>query len=119
MTEVEAEKKAEEKDAKEAENKTQIMSEKIKQDKGKGRTSKRKMRIGVVSSNKMEKSITVLISRRKRHPLYGKTVPYSKKFVVHDEKNEAQAGDKVEVMETRPLSRTKRWRLVRVIEKKK
>ena len=84
----------------------------------KARTSKRKTRVGTVCSSKRDKTITVLIKERKPHPLYGKIVSFSKKFAAHDEKNEAQEGDVVEIMETRPLSKSKRWRLVKVIEKK-
>lgn len=70
-------------------------------------------------SNKMQKSITVLIERSLKHPLYGKFMKRSKKLVAHDEKNECGIGDRVRVMETRPLSKTKRWRLVEIIEKAK
>ena len=83
------------------------------------RTSMRKVRIGVVSSDKMTKTITVQVQGKKSHPLYSKTVPFTKKFKAHDPKEEAHEGDIVEIMETRPLSKTKRWRLVRVIERKK
>lgn len=72
---------------------------------------------GTVVSNKMDKTITVLVETRKTHPLYGKRVKYSKKFKAHDELNEAKKGDVVEIMETRPLSATKRFRLVKVIQK--
>lgn len=79
----------------------------------------RKQRVGTVVSNKMQKSITVLIERSLKHPLYGKFMKRSKKLVAHDEKNECGIGDRVRVMETRPLSKTKRWRLVEIIEKAK
>ena len=79
----------------------------------------RKQRIGVVTSNKMEKTISVSVERRLRHPIYGKYVKKSKKFMAHDENNECQIGDKVRIMETRPLSAKKRWRLVEVLEKAK
>ena len=79
--------------------------------------SNRKVYRGTVVSDKMDKTITVLVSTKKTHPLYGKRVKYSKKFKAHDELNEAKMGDKVEIMETRPLSATKRFRLVRIIEK--
>jgi small subunit ribosomal protein S17 len=79
----------------------------------------RKERIGVVSSNKMEKSITVAVKWKEKHPIYGKFVNKTKKFHAHDEKNECNIGDKVRIMETRPLSKTKRWRLVEIIEKAK
>jgi len=78
-----------------------------------------KVRIGVVSSNKMDKTITVLIERKLKHPIYGKFVKKSKKFFVHDEKNECNEGDTVLITETRPLSKSKRWRLVEIIEKAK
>ena len=77
----------------------------------------RKQKTGVVSSNKMDKSITVLVLRRLRHPKYGKFVKKTNKFMAHDENNECLIGDKVRIMETRPLSKNKRWRLVEVIEK--
>ena len=79
----------------------------------------RKTKIGVVSSNKMEKSITVNVERKVKHPLYGKFVKKSTKFHAHDEKNECSIGDTVKIMETRPISKTKRWRLVEVVEKVK
>jgi len=79
----------------------------------------RKERIGVVSSNKMEKSITVAVKWKEKHPIYGKFVNKTKKFHAHDEKNECNIGDTVKIMETRPLSKTKRWRLVEIIEKAK
>ncbi len=79
----------------------------------------RKTRVGVVSSNKMEKTISVTVQRRLRHPIYGKYVQKSKKFIAHDEKNECNIGDLVRIMETRPLSKRKRWRLVEILEKAK
>ena len=79
----------------------------------------RKQRTGTVVSNKMHKSITVLVERKLKHPLYGKFVKMSKKFMAHDENNESNIGDKVLIMETRPLSKNKRWRLVRIVEKAK
>lgn len=79
----------------------------------------RKQLVGVVTSNKMDKSISVSVERRIQHPIYGKFVKKSKKFMAHDEKNECQIGDKVRIMETRPLSARKRWRLVEVVEKAK
>ena len=79
----------------------------------------RKTRTGVVSSNKMEKTITVTVVRKLKHPKYGKFVKKSNKFHAHDESNEAQMGDLVRIVETRPLSKSKRWRLVEVIEKAK
>lgn len=79
----------------------------------------RKERIGVVTSNKMNKSLVVLVERRLMHPKYGKFIKKTTKFVAHDEKNECTIGDKVRIMETRPLSKTKRWRLVEIIEKAK
>ncbi|MDB5248539.1 MAG: ribosomal protein S17p [Segetibacter sp.] len=79
----------------------------------------RKIRIGVVSSNKMEKTVTVAVERKVKHPMYGKFVKKTTRFHAHDEKNECSIGDVVKIMETRPLSKTKRWRLVEVIEKVK
>ena len=79
----------------------------------------RKERIGIVSSNKMEKTIVVSETTRVKHPLYGKFVLKTKKYAAHDEKNECNEGDKVLIQETRPLSKNKRWRLVRIIEKAK
>ncbi len=79
----------------------------------------RKTRIGVVSSNKMQKTITVKVERRVKHPIYGKFLKKTTKFTVHDEKGECQPGDLVRIMETRPLSKTKRWRMVEIIEKVK
>ncbi|QHV98066.1 30S ribosomal protein S17 [Spirosoma endbachense] len=79
----------------------------------------RKERIGRVTSNKMQKTITVAIERKVKHPLYGKFQKKTKKLTVHDEKNECGIGDTVRVMETRPLSKNKRWRLVEIIEKAK
>ncbi|MCY7421836.1 MAG: 30S ribosomal protein S17 [Chitinophagaceae bacterium] len=79
----------------------------------------RKTRTGVVSSNKMDKTIVVAIERKVKHPLYGKFVKKTTKFHAHDEKNECSIGDLVKIMETRPLSKTKRWRLVEVVEKVK
>jgi small subunit ribosomal protein S17 len=79
----------------------------------------RKTRIGVVTSNKMTKTITVAVERKVKHPIYGKFVKKTTKFHAHDEKNEASIGDLVRIMETRPLSKTKRWRLVEIVEKVK
>ncbi|HWK03692.1 MAG TPA: 30S ribosomal protein S17 [Puia sp.] len=79
----------------------------------------RKTRIGVVKSNKAEKSITVTVERKVKHPIYGKFVKKTTSFHAHDEKNECTIGDVVRIMESRPLSKTKRWRLVEVIEKAK
>ena len=79
----------------------------------------RKERIGVVVSNKMDKSITVAIKRKEKHPIYGKFVNKTKKFVSHDDANSCNAGDTVRIAETRPLSKTKRWRLVEIIERAK
>lgn len=76
----------------------------------------RKVYRGTVVSDKMDKTITVLVETKKRHPLYGKRVKYSKKFKAHDELNAAKEGDKVLIMETRPLSATKRFRLVKIVE---
>jgi small subunit ribosomal protein S17 len=79
----------------------------------------RKERTGVVASNKMEKSITVAIKWKEKHPIYGKFVNKTKKYHAHDESNECNIGDTVKIMETRPLSKTKRWRLVQIIERAK
>jgi small subunit ribosomal protein S17 len=79
----------------------------------------RKTRIGVVTSNKMTKTITVAVERKVKHPIYGKFVKKTTRFHAHDEKNEASIGDVVRIMETRPLSKTKRWRLVEIVEKVK
>lgn len=79
----------------------------------------RKVRIGVVTSNKMTKTITVAVERKVKHPIYGKFVKKTTSFHAHDEKNEASIGDIVRIMETRPLSKTKRWRLVDIVEKVK
>lgn len=81
--------------------------------------SLRKKRIGRVVSDKMEKTIVVAVETKVRHPLYGKTINKTTKFKVHDENNEAKINDKVSIMETRPLSRDKRWRLVEIVEKAK
>jgi len=79
----------------------------------------RKTRVGVVSSNKMDKTITVKVERKIKHPLYGKFLKKTTSFHAHDEKNECSIGDTVRNMESRPLSKTKRWRLVEVVEKVK
>jgi small subunit ribosomal protein S17 len=79
----------------------------------------RKTRTGVVSSNKMDKTISVTVERKLRHPIYGKFVKKSKKFMAHDENNDCNIGDTVTIMETRPLSKLKRWRLIEVIERAK
>lgn len=76
----------------------------------------RKVYVGKVVSAKCDKTITVMIETYRKHPLYGKRVKYSKKFTAHDELNTAKAGDIVEIMETRPLSATKRYRLVKVVQ---
>jgi len=79
----------------------------------------RKTRIGVVSSNKMSKTITVNVERKVKHPIYGKFVKKTTRFHAHDEKSECGVGDVVRIMETRPLSKTKRWRLIEILEKAK
>ncbi|MDF9825162.1 small subunit ribosomal protein S17 [Breznakia sp. PF5-3] len=79
--------------------------------------SNRKVYRGTVVSDKMDKTITVVVETKKTHPLYGKRVKYSKKFKAHDANNEAKIGDKVVIMETRPLSATKRFRLIEIVEK--
>jgi len=79
----------------------------------------RKTRTGLVTSDKMDKTITVAVERKVKHPIYGKFVKKTTKFHAHDEKGECGIGDVVKIMETRPLSKTKRWRLVEVVEKAK
>ncbi|MBR9832228.1 30S ribosomal protein S17 [Acidiluteibacter ferrifornacis] len=79
----------------------------------------RKERIGVVLSNKMEKSITIAVESKVKHPIYGKFIKKTSKFMAHDEKNECNIGDTVKIMETRPLSKSKNWRLVEIIERVK
>jgi small subunit ribosomal protein S17 len=79
----------------------------------------RKERIGIVTSDKMDKSIVVSVERKEKHPKYGKFVKKTTKFVAHDEKNDCNIGDTVRIMETRPLSKSKNWRLVEVVERAK
>ncbi len=79
----------------------------------------RKQKTGVVVSSKMDKTISVKVERRLRHPLYGKSVKMSKKFMAHDENNDCKIGDIVRISETRPLSKNKRWRLVEILERAK
>lgn len=79
----------------------------------------RKERIGLVTSNKMDKSIVVMINRKVKHPMYGKFINKSNKFMAHDEKNDCNIGDTVKIMETRHLSKNKSWRLVEIIERAK
>jgi small subunit ribosomal protein S17 len=79
----------------------------------------RKERVGVVKSNKMDKSVTVSIERKERHSMYGKFVKKSSTFVAHDDKNDCNIGDTVRIMETRPLSKTKNWRVVEILERAK
>ncbi|MEH0158357.1 30S ribosomal protein S17 [Limibacter armeniacum] len=79
----------------------------------------RKERVGVVTSNKMDRSIVVAVESRQKHPMYGKFVKKTAKFMAHDEKNDCNIGDTVRIMETRPLSKRKRWRLVEVVERAK
>ena len=81
--------------------------------------SLRKERIGVVTSDKMEKSIVVSEVKKVKHPVYGKFVLKTKKYVAHDEKNDCNKGDTVRIMETRPMSKTKKWRIVEIIERAK
>ncbi|MBA4603178.1 30S ribosomal protein S17 [Thermoactinomyces mirandus] len=80
------------------------------------RTTRRKVRVGKVVSDKMDKTIVVAVETYKKHPLYGKRVKYTKKFKAHDEENRAKIGDVVKIMETRPLSKDKRWRLLEIVE---
>jgi small subunit ribosomal protein S17 len=79
----------------------------------------RKERIGVVISNQMEKSAVIAVKRKEKHPIYGKFVNKTSKLMAHDEKNECNVGDLVKIMETRPLSKNKRWRLVEILERAK
>ena len=81
--------------------------------------NERKERVGKVTSNKMQKTITVAVDRKVKHPIYGKFVNRTTKFKAHDEQNTAGIGDTVRIMETRPLSKDKRWRLVEIVEKAK
>jgi len=81
--------------------------------------NRRKTKVGFVTSNKMDKTITVAVEDSVRHSLYGKSVKRTKKFKAHDEENQCSIGDKVRIMETRPLSKDKRWRLVSIVEKVK
>ena len=81
--------------------------------------SLRKEKIGVVSSDKMEKSVVVSEVKKVKHPVYGKFVLKTKKYVAHDEKNDCNEGDTVKIMETRPMSKTKKWRIVEIIERAK
>ncbi|MBF8438021.1 30S ribosomal protein S17 [Halanaerobiaceae bacterium Z-7014] len=81
--------------------------------------NERKERIGFVVSNKMDKTVTVAIERRKQHPMYKRVIKRSKKYKAHDENNECNEGDKVRIVETRPLSKTKRWRVTEILEKAK
>jgi small subunit ribosomal protein S17 len=83
------------------------------------RANPRKVREGIVAKDAKDKTITVKVTDRVRHPLYGKTMQRSTKLYAHDEANDAKAGDRVRIQETRPLSKTKRWRLVEVIERAK
>ncbi len=82
-------------------------------------TTNKKVMVGVVTSTSMDKSITINVVRRLRHPIYGKFVKRSKKFMAHDESNQCTVGDTVRITESRPLSKRKRWRLVEVLEKAK
>ena len=79
----------------------------------------RKERVGLVTSSKMDKSVVVMVERTEKHPKYGKFVKKSSKFVAHDEKNECNEGDTFKIMETRPLSKRKNWRLIEILEKAK
>ncbi|NLI71603.1 MAG: 30S ribosomal protein S17 [Bacteroidales bacterium] len=79
----------------------------------------RKVRTGVVTSNSMEKTITVAVTWKEKHPIYGKFVNRTKKYHVHDEKNDCNVGDTVTIMETRPLSKLKSWRLIKINERAK
>lgn len=91
----------------------------INQAENKATRNFRKERIGIVVSNKMQKSIVVVVERKLRHAKYGKFIKRTKKFMAHDEKNECSIGDRVRIMETRPMSKNKNWRLVEIVEKVK
>ncbi|PYO48311.1 MAG: 30S ribosomal protein S17 [Gemmatimonadetes bacterium] len=93
------------------------MAELAKRESGAIERSSRKTRIGMVVSDKMQKTVVVSIERRVQHPVYGKMVRRTKKLKAHDEQNEAKTGDTVRIMETRPLSKDKRWRVVEIIER--
>jgi len=79
----------------------------------------RKERVGIVTSNKMDKSITIAVESKAKHPMYGKFIKKTSKFMAHDEKNDCNIGDTVRIMETRPLSKNKNWRLVEILERVK
>ena len=81
------------------------------------RDARRKVRVGVVVPDRMDKTVLVRVDRKVRHPVYQKTVGRSTKLAAHDENNEARIGDRVRIMETRPLSKTKRWRLIEIVER--
>ncbi len=89
----------------------------LRQHEGSGRQHGRKVRVGVVVSDKADKTVTVRVERQYAHPLYGKQVARSKKFHAHDEENECRTGDVVRIVETRPISKTKRWRVAELIER--
>ncbi len=93
------------------------MAELAKRDSAAIERSSRKTRVGMVVSDKMQKTVVVSIERRVQHPVYGKMVRRTKKLKAHDEQNEAKTGDTVRIMETRPLSKDKRWRVVEIIER--
>jgi small subunit ribosomal protein S17 len=93
------------------------MAETVKQGSETTERTSRKTRVGMVVSDKMQKTVVVSIERRVQHPVYGKMVRRTKKLKAHDEQNEAKTGDTVRIMETRPLSKDKRWRVVEIIER--
>ena len=93
------------------------MAESAKREGGAVERTSRKTRVGMVVSDKMQKTVVVSIERRVQHPVYGKMVRRTKKLKAHDEQNEAKTGDTVRIMETRPLSKDKRWRVVEIIER--
>jgi small subunit ribosomal protein S17 len=84
---------------------------------GESERKSRKQRVGVVTSDKAQKTVTVTVERKKSHPLYGKQYRWTKRYHAHDEKDECRVGDVVRIQETRPLSKTKRWRVVELIER--
>lgn len=95
------------------------MSEAQVQPEALAEAAKRKEKIGVVVSSKMDKTVVIAVERKVKHPIYGKFIKKTSKFAVHDEKNEVNVGDTILVVETRPLSKTKRWRLVSILQRAK
>ena len=98
---------------------TEQASEQTTEPTGAGQRNDRKVREGLVVSDKMDKTVVVSVEDRRKHPRYGKVMRQTARLKAHDEKNECGVGDRVQIMETRPLSATKRWRLVKILEKAK